>query len=40
MRENDFGILIHCTNYCMCECVYVQALTNGNFTRLVVDKYQ
>ena len=29
MSENDFGILIHCTNNCVCECVYV-----------VTDKYQ
>ena len=23
MRENDFDILIHCTNTCVCEWVYV-----------------
>ena len=22
MKENDFGILMHFTNYCGCECVY------------------
>ena len=22
MRENGFGILIHCTNNCVCESVY------------------
>ena len=35
MKENDFGIHMHYTNYCGCECVY-GALTN----RLVVEKYQ
>ena len=22
MKEDDFGILMHCTSYCGCECVY------------------
>ena len=22
MKENDFGTLMHCANYCGCECVY------------------
>ena len=39
MKENDFGILMHCTNYCMGECVN-GALTNSKFTRPVVVKYQ
>ena len=39
MKENEFGILMHYTNYCECECVY-GSLTNSKFTRLVVEKYQ
>ena len=39
MKENEFGILMRYTNYCGCECVYAEALTNSKFTRLV-EKYQ
>ena len=39
MKENDFGILMHCTNYCGANVV-TGALTNSKFNRLVVQKYQ
>ena len=40
MKENDFGILMHYTNYCGCDCMFTGALTNSKFIRLVVEKYQ
>ena len=40
-NSNDFGILVHCTNYCTLDAnVFTGALTNRKFTRLVVEKYQ
>ena len=39
MKENYFGILMHCTNYGGCECGY-GGMTNGKFTRVVVEKCQ
>ena len=39
MEENDFGILMHCTNIVGANVV-TGALTNSKFTRLIVEKYQ
>ena len=36
-NSNDFGILVHCTNYCTLDAnVFTGALTNRKFTRLCV----
>ena len=39
MKENEFGILMHYTNYYGTN-VFTGTLTNSRFTRLVVEKYQ